>query len=336
MPQAPRYLAARAVTGVLLGTVALCAPNIATGVADLTVEQLVTRNDVGTSDLDSRGSPGAEVWLVLGSDARSAMPSNVAGADPASITGQRADVISLWILAPSGRIATVVSLPRDLRVDVAGHGEQQLGGSYAYGPRATLRAVRDLTELPIHHVAEVDSTGVVRAVDLLGGVELEVPHPARDIASGLRLNAGVQRLTGAEALAWTRSRNYEEFINGAWVPSENGDLSRIERQHLLLAELFSTAHKDWPRSAAVAALGTLRGHVRVDETVRAEDVLLRGQSLLAADPPQFLTFPVQREKPAEELLSPFPPGRIGAVSYLVPAPDARRFLRARVHGAVGV
>jgi LCP family protein required for cell wall assembly len=325
--RSPGYLLARTVTAVLLATVALCAPNAAEGVAGVAVEQLLDRNDVESRDLDPRTSTGVEVWLVLGSDARDGgfTPTSPA-TTAAGVSGQRADLVSLWILDRRGSVATVVSLPRDLRVEVAGHGEQQLAVSYAYGPGATLKAVQDLTGLPIHHVAELDFTGVIQAVDVLGGVELYVSKPARDIATGLRLDQGLQRLTGADALAWTRSRKYEEYVDGAWVHITIGDLNRIERQHRLLAAVVDAARKAGPGITTKATLKAVAGHFRVDKSLSTEDLFLSTRFLLEQVRPNFLTIPVQREKPLAELMSPFPPGHLGGDSYLILRPDATRVL----------
>jgi len=322
----PRSLIARTVTGAVLAAVVLAAPTAALGAMDVAAGRLVTRNDVGTGDLDRRTGQGAEVWLVLGSDSRTGLAPTMPEPDPAGLTGQRADSISLWILDLPKRVVTVVSLPRALRVDVAGHGEQHLAVSYAYGPRAALQAVRDLTGLPIHHVVEIDFTGVVRVVDVLGGVVLHTPHPARDIASGLRLDAGSQRLTGVEALAWARSRNYEELVAGSWIPTEAGDLARIERQQVLLAALVDAAREAGPRLTVEATLQGLRDHVRIDREASARDLLLRTRFLFGQYSLEFLTIPVQREQPLSEVVSPFPPSRLGGDSYLVLRPEAAHVL----------
>jgi LCP family protein required for cell wall assembly len=323
----PRHLGARTVTGALLATVALCAPNAVQGATDLAIDRLVIRNEVERSDLDPPTSPGAAVWLVVGSDARGGLTPTSPDTSPANPTGQRADSVSLWVLDTNQRVVTVVSLPRDLRVEVAGHGELPLGVSYAYGPRTTLHTVQGITAgLPIHHVAELDFTGVTNAVDVLGGVELYAPYPARDIASGLRLNGGLQRLTGSDALAWSRSRNYEEFVNGAWIPTGGGDLARIERQHALLRALVEAAHQATPRLTGRAMLEALHGHFRVDKSVRTEDVLMVSQFFLSDFTSKFLTIPVERDKPLEEIMSPFPPNHLGGNSYMILRPEAKQVL----------
>jgi LCP family protein required for cell wall assembly len=317
------HLVAHTVTGALLATVALCAPNVVQGTADLAVDRLVIRNEVERSNLDPQTSSEAAVWLVVGSDAAGGLTPTSPHTSPASPRGQRADSVALWMLNMPERTVTVVSLPRDLRVEVAGHGELPLGVSYAYGPGTTLQTVRGVTGLPIHHVAELDFVGVTKAVDALGGVQLYVPHPARDIASGLRLNAGQQQLTGSDALAWSRSRNYEEFVNGAWIPTAGGDLARIARQHALLAALVEAARQATPQLTGRAMLEALHGHFRIDRSVRAEDVLMVSQFLLSDLRPKFLTIPVKRERPLEEMMSPFPPSHLGGNGYVVLRPEAK-------------
>ena len=84
--------------------------------------------------------------------------------------------------------------------------------------------------IPINHYVEVDFVGFQQLVDAIGGVEICVDYATQDTNSGLSLNPGCQTLDGAQALAYARSRHYEEFRDGDWQADPRADLGRIERQ----------------------------------------------------------------------------------------------------------
>ena len=66
-------------------------------------------------------------------------------------------------LDPHKRATALMSLPRDLLVDIPGHGRQKLNAAFAFGEdRLTLRTVRDLLKIPIHHYVRVTFWGFTR------------------------------------------------------------------------------------------------------------------------------------------------------------------------------
>ena len=71
-------------------------------------------------------------------------------------------------------------------------------------------------------------------VNTFGGVEICVPYAAQDAGSGLSIQPGCQTVMGDQALAYVRSRHYEEWIDGDWVPDDKNDFGRMERQQTFL------------------------------------------------------------------------------------------------------
>ena len=99
-----------------------------------------------------------------------------------SSAGQRADVIMLVTLE-YGQVR-ILSLPRDLKVEVAGHGVQKVNAAYAFGGAPLMvSTVADFTGIEINHYVEMDFFGFASIVDELGGVEINFPYPARDLKS---------------------------------------------------------------------------------------------------------------------------------------------------------
>jgi LCP family protein required for cell wall assembly len=117
----------------------------------------------------------------------------------------------------------VLSIPRDLRVEIPGHGQNKINTAFQYGPDVMVRTVRRLTGLRINHYVQVNFIGFQKLVNALGGAPICIDKAMVDTLSGLRLpHAGCYNLKGAQALAFVRARH----IEGDLIP----DFSRISRQ----------------------------------------------------------------------------------------------------------
>ncbi|OBJ18048.1 transcriptional regulator, LytR family protein, partial [Mycobacterium sp. 1245801.1] len=96
------------------------------------------------------------------------------------------------------------------------------------GRAATLRAVRNLTGVPIDYFAEVNLAGFYDLAQTLGGVDVCLNHPVYDSYSGADFPAGRQRLDASEALSFVRQRH----------GLENGDLDRTHRQQAFISSVM--------------------------------------------------------------------------------------------------
>jgi LCP family protein required for cell wall assembly len=187
----------------------------------------------------------AENYLLVGSDTREGIdPASedfgVIG-DGASVGGRRSDTIMVLRQERNGG-AALMSLPRDLWVEIAGTGKsQRINTAYNDGPEQLAATVTQSLGIPIHHYVEVDFVGFKRIVDQLGGVEVCVEAAARDTHSGLAIDAGCQSLDGVQALAFARSRYYQQWDGDSWETDPRSDLGRIERQQVFLrAAIYGT------------------------------------------------------------------------------------------------
>ena len=184
----------------------------------------------------------AENYLLVGSDSRdgadaSSADSAVIG-DTGDVSGTRSDTIMILRQERNGG-ASLMSLPRDLWIEISGTGRSQrintaFNADNGGGAERLAATVTESLGIPIHHYVEVDFFGFKDIIDRIGGVELCVGNAAQDTASGLRLDVGCQTLDGVMALAYARSRNYEEWNGSAWVKDPRADLGRIERQQLFM------------------------------------------------------------------------------------------------------
>ena len=149
--------------------------------------------------------------LLLGSDTR---PKNAK--DGGAGTGGRSDTIILARLDPKKKATALMSLPRDLKVNIPGHGTDKINAAYEIGgPALTLRTVKELTGLPINHVINVDFKGFERAVDAIGCVYADIDRKyLNDTAAYafIHIEAGYQKLCGDKALQFARFRHEDSDL----------------------------------------------------------------------------------------------------------------------------
>jgi polyisoprenyl-teichoic acid--peptidoglycan teichoic acid transferase len=171
--------------------------------------------------------------LVLGADAGSKSRQGTQG---------RSDTIILIRTDPDNHKIALLSIPRDLRVEIPRHGTQKINAAYAFGgPTLAVKTVERMTGLQMNHVVVVDFSTFGEVVDALGGVTINVPRPIlsnkfecprRTQAQcarwpGWRFRKGPQTMDGHRALIYSRIR--ENKLD----PSES-DFTRGERQQAVI------------------------------------------------------------------------------------------------------
>lgn len=188
------------------------------------------------SGMDGAGKDGAGILEQLANVSGEPQNILVMGVDErpegdSEVEGTRADTIMLFRVYPdTGRIK-VLSIPRDLMVEIEPGVQDKINASYAYdGVSGTISAVEKLTDTYVDHYAVVDFVGFEETIDSLGGVRLDPDESV--LPSQWNVGEGVQRLNGRRALIYARSR-----------ATEDGDLDRIRRQQELLAALRSQAFR---------------------------------------------------------------------------------------------
>jgi LCP family protein required for cell wall assembly len=145
--------------------------------------------------------------LIIGSDKRASEPE-----DPG-----RSDTTLLLRLDPDKNAIALMSIPRDLKVEIPGFGTNKFNAAYTYGgPKLTLQVVKELTGLPINHVVNVDYLGFVKAVDAIDCVYVDIDRryyhsnvgvPPSEEYSEINVQPGYQLLCGKKALQYVRYRH---------------------------------------------------------------------------------------------------------------------------------
>jgi LCP family protein required for cell wall assembly len=244
--------------------------------------------DPGVKGLLADVAPGKpQTILVIGDDRRK---SEALLKHPPPT---RSDTMILVRLDPSKGATALMSLPRDLVVDIPGHGRQKLNAAFAYGEdRLTLRTVRNLLKIPIHHYVRVTFWGFRGAVDRLGCVYVDVDHKYFNdnhppVGGGppyaaINVGAGYQRLCGSDALDYVRYRHLDN------------DLIRAARQQSFLGEAKNQIGVSSVWSNRNELLKIFGQSVRTDiNSNSAIFSLLKLVALSAAKPIQEVQFPAQ-------------------------------------------
>lgn len=148
----------------------------------------------------------------------------------------RADSIMLCRVDESEKQVTLVSLPRDLLVDIEGHGQGKLNSSLAYnGFSGAIEAVSDVAGVDISYYATIYFSGFEQLVDDLGGVTVEVPEGT--CYKGVWVEAGdAVEINGEEALVLARCRHGNPPDQGAYAA---GDYQRTQNQRNLMKAIVS-------------------------------------------------------------------------------------------------
>ncbi len=158
--------------------------------------------------------------LLIGSDAR---------ADDEGM-GARSDTNIVVRVDAKNNQATMISIPRDTMIQIDGYGTNKFNAAYTYGNVAgVIEEANDLLGVQISHYAEVNFESLIDLVDVVGGVDVEVPERIDDPDAGdIVIEAGPQHLDGEAALVFARSRAYAD-----------GDFTRASNQRLLIEGLVN-------------------------------------------------------------------------------------------------
>ena len=209
-------------------------------------------------------------FLVVGSDSREDLDDLAFFGQAA---GERGDVIMLVRLEQATGEARMLSIPRDLWVDIPGNGEGKINAAYSYGgPSLMVQTIRENLGIEVNHYIEVDFLGFISLVDELGGIEMKFPYPARDANSGLSVDNGTQILDGEQALAFARSRKYQEYQDDRWVSVDASDLGRTQRQQEVVRAILTQLKTPGSITEAGAIAGSIAKHMTIDATLAESSV----------------------------------------------------------------
>ncbi len=260
-------------------------------------------------------------FLIVGVDDRSTLPDDWEDTF-GDFAGRRTDVMMVAHITENAGIQ-MLSIPRDYKVDIRGGGTNRINAAYVIGgPDLLVETIQSEIGIPIHHYVEIDFAGVGAVVDSLGGVTLDFPNAARDTTSGFRVEAGTHTLNGEEAVAYARSRHYQENVNGSWTSTGGGDIARTGRQQQILIALFSQVTSPSSAFNLPSFLPTFADQITADEGLSLGLMADLGRKALTIDSRNIdaATLPVQNSQGSD--------GR----SYVVPVDATQPMIDAFLAG----
>jgi len=183
-----------------------------------------------------------DVWAIAEQQNKKNQPSEansqvnilILGTDNRGDEVARSDTIMFVTANVDTHKVSIISIPRDTRVDIPGVGLTKINHANAVGEmrggvhEGTLestRAVSNFLGVPINYYIKIDFQGFAKAIDAVGGIDVTLPYPVND--NRIQLAAGTHHLNGDQALRFSRVR----------YGLPNGDFDRQRDQFMLLSVL---------------------------------------------------------------------------------------------------
>ncbi|HHZ16101.1 MAG TPA: LCP family protein [Peptococcaceae bacterium] len=160
--------------------------------------------------------------LILGLDGRDGL-------------NDRTDTIILASLDGDKKLGRLLSIPRDTRVKIKGSWDK-VNAAYVYGGvELAQKTIEDFLDVRIDRYVIINFDGLIKMVDAVGGIEVDVPVRMYKPLEGINLKPGLQHLDGEQVLAYARFRG-----------TPGGDIDRAARQQevlqLLAEKVLKTAN----------------------------------------------------------------------------------------------
>lgn len=159
--------------------------------------------------------------------------------------GFRADTIMIVSVDNVNNSIKLLSIPRDTKITLNNGKTIKINSCMGFEKREKfmIETVKTVTKMPIHYYCEVDFDGFIEIIDILDGVDYDVPFdmdyddPEQDLH--IHLKAGMQHLDGKAAHDFVRFRHNNKGAE-VYAPGEyaKGDIGRIGAQQAFLSELF--------------------------------------------------------------------------------------------------
>lgn len=238
--------------------------------------------------------------------------------------GGRSDTMMMVSYDPDLKLVDIVSVPRDTYHEMPGRSPMKINAVFGLkgdsgGPASTAKEVGKLLGVPIDYYVSVNYEAVREIVDIIGGVEVDIPRrmkyddPYSDPPLHIDLMAGKQVLNGDKAMQFLRWRKNNDGSGGA-----EGDLGRIERQQTFV----KTAIKKSLGLKLPMIIPTAFKYVKTDMPV--SEMIKQGSSMIGMDTTKVRSYRI----PGEARM-------VGGASYYLHYPKATEEVMLAIYNRTG-
>ena len=178
---------------------------------------------------------------------------------------------------------TVLGFPRDSYVPIPGYGSDKINAAMPRGgAQLTIATVEALTGIRFDYYVLTSFEGVQKAVDNIGGLDLDVPFPMHDPYSRADLDPGKQHLDGHDVLAFARDRH----------SLSSGDFGRSENQGRVLIAALGQLRKEFADDPSRILTYIGAGMRNVQTSMSLDEVIDLAFTALAVNPKQVVNLVV--------------------------------------------
>jgi LCP family protein required for cell wall assembly len=241
-----------------------------------TVQANAVHQDARLSEVLTQSKPEEPfTMLLLGDDRRP-------GEEDA-----RADTIIVARVDPAQQKVWMISIPRDTRVEIPGHGVDKVNAANYYGgPSLTVETIEQFLGIPINHYMQLNFDGFQEVVDALGGIWIDVDveiddRKAASHSPGARakhIDPGYQLLDGEHALTYVRSRDFPD-----------ADFTRMKHQQAFFKALAEQSTKIDNVLKIPSMVSRIAKHMSTDMSVKKLASLAMGLRGIGGDAVQTAT-----------------------------------------------
>lgn len=232
--------------GVLIAGVTACGLWFGKIVSKLNNGEVIT-SGLLSSLTDSDVTRDPFYMLLLGTDGR---PGD---------TSYRADSIILARVDPKAKQVTLISIPRDTKVEYKGS-TMKINATHAYdGAEGMVNAVNELCDVEISHYAEISFDGMKTLVDAVGGIDINATDGVDDAEAGpVTIEPGQQHMDGEAALTYCRARHQYA----------DGDYTRMRHQRQVIGALANAVLNNMDITRLPGVIESLSDMVVTDLSVQ--------------------------------------------------------------------
>jgi LCP family protein required for cell wall assembly len=245
--------------------------------------------------------------LIIGSDTRAGNTGQAAKSfgTASEVGGQRSDTIKILHVDPVSKTAQLLSIPRDTWVEMSGlpassglTGPNKINTAYNNGPVPLVETIQNTFGIPISHFVVVDFSGLINAVQSVGGISMHFNYPVRDNDdgnnnSGLDITTtGCINLSGSQTLALARSRyfEYDDPAAGGWTYDPTSDIGRIQRQNEIIDALITKVESTYNPLTLKSFLDAVVHDIAIDRNLGLGELYSLASSYHAFSPSRLKTY----------------------------------------------